>query len=65
MKTELKKYKLKDLLKIKNGQDHKGLHDGCYPVYGSGCYCHERDLYQTFNTAILHFGLLTHYTIRR
>ena len=34
MKTELKKYKLKDLLKIKNGQDHKGLHDGCYPVYG-------------------------------
>ena len=36
MKTELKKYKLKDLLKIKNGQDHKGLHDGCYPVYGSG-----------------------------
>ena len=30
------KYKLKDLLQIKNGRDHKVLNDGQYPVYGSG-----------------------------
>lgn len=29
-------YKLKDLLKIKNGRDHKNLAEGKYPVYGSG-----------------------------
>ena len=33
---ELKKYKLGELLTIKNGKDHKGLSDGIYPVYGSG-----------------------------
>ena len=29
-------YKLSQLLKIKNGSDHKSLEDGEYPVYGSG-----------------------------
>ena len=33
---ELKKYRLGELLTIKNGKDHKGLSDGIYPVYGSG-----------------------------
>ncbi len=33
---ELKRYKLRELLTIKNGQDHKGLPSGRYPVYGSG-----------------------------
>ena len=32
----MKTYKLKDLLTIKNGKDHKALGDGSYPVYGSG-----------------------------
>ena len=32
----LKKYKLKKLLEIKNGKDHKALLNGKYPVYGSG-----------------------------
>lgn len=34
--TQLKKYKLRDLLIIKNGCDHKALKEGEYPVYGSG-----------------------------
>jgi type I restriction enzyme S subunit len=29
-------YKLKDLLSIKNGKDHKALADGDIPVFGSG-----------------------------
>lgn len=32
----MKEYRLKDLLSIKNGRDHKHLKDGEYPVYGSG-----------------------------
>lgn len=32
----MKEYILKDLLKIKNGKDHKNLPDGDIPVYGSG-----------------------------
>ena len=35
---EYKKYKLKELLTIKNGKDHKKLAEGDYPVYGSGGY---------------------------
>lgn len=35
---EYKKYKLKELLTIKNGKDHKQLAEGDYPVYGSGGY---------------------------
>lgn len=33
---EMKKYKLSELLTIKNGCDHKHLEDGDYPVFGSG-----------------------------
>lgn len=32
----MKKYKLSELLEIRNGKDHKALNDGEYPVYGSG-----------------------------
>ena len=32
----MKQFKLKDLLKIKNGRDHKHLKDGTIPVLGSG-----------------------------
>ena len=32
----MNKYKLKDLLSIKNGKDHKELNDGTIPIYGSG-----------------------------
>ena len=32
----MQKYKLSDLLEIKNGRDHKALPDGKYPVFGSG-----------------------------
>lgn len=32
----MKTYKLRELLEIKNGHDHKGLNSGIYPVYGSG-----------------------------
>ena len=33
---EMKKYRLKELLVIKNGRDHKDLKEGYWPVYGSG-----------------------------
>jgi type I restriction enzyme S subunit len=32
----MKEYKVKDLLTIKNGRDHKHLGNGSFPVYGSG-----------------------------
>jgi type I restriction enzyme S subunit len=32
----MKKYRLSELLKIRNGRDHKDLADGDIPVYGSG-----------------------------
>jgi len=32
----MKEYALKDLLKIKNGKDHKSVADGDIPIYGSG-----------------------------
>lgn len=32
----MKEYKLSELLKIKNGKDHKFLPNGKYPVFGSG-----------------------------
>ena len=34
--TEWKLTYLRELITIKNGKDHKALHDGEYPVYGSG-----------------------------
>ena len=33
---ELSNYKLHELIKIKNGKDHKELNKGIYPVFGSG-----------------------------
>ena len=33
---KMKKYKLRELLTIKNGKDHKQLKEGVYPVLGSG-----------------------------
>ena len=33
---EFMKYKLRELIRIKNGKDHKGLNAGTYPVFGSG-----------------------------
>lgn len=32
----MKKYKLSELIEIKNGKDHKDLPNGDYPVFGSG-----------------------------
>jgi len=32
----MKEYFLKDLVKIKNGKDHKTISDGIIPIYGSG-----------------------------
>lgn len=32
----MKEYKIKDLLTIRNGRDHKHLGNGVFPVYGSG-----------------------------
>jgi type I restriction enzyme S subunit len=41
----MKTYLLKDLLKIKNGKDHKHLADGVIPVYGSGGFMRYVDQY--------------------
>ncbi len=32
----MKAFTLKDLIKIKNGKDHKQLKDGAIPILGSG-----------------------------
>jgi type I restriction enzyme S subunit len=32
----MRTYKLKELLSIKNGKDHKGLNNGSIPIFGSG-----------------------------
>lgn len=32
----MKRYKLSELIEIKNGKDHKELPNGVYPVFGSG-----------------------------
>lgn len=50
---EYKKYKLKKLLTIKNGKDHKKLDDGSYPVYGSGGYMRSVDSFLYDDTSIL------------
>lgn len=50
---EYKKYKLKELLTIKNGKDHKKLDIGSYPVYGSGGYMRSVDSFLYDNTSIL------------
>ena len=50
---EYKKYKLKELLTIKNGKDHKKLDNGSYPVYGSGGYMRSVDSFLYDDTSIL------------
>lgn len=50
---EYKKYKLKELLTIKNGKDHKKLDNGSYPVYGSGGYMRSVDSFLYNDTSIL------------
>lgn len=48
-----KKYKLKELLTIKNGKDHKHLSTGLYPVYGSGGVMRFCDSYLYDSPSIL------------
>lgn len=50
---EYKKYKLKELLTIKNGKDHKQLPEGDYPVYGSGGYMRSVNSFLYDRTSIL------------
>lgn len=42
---QTKKYKLRDILKIKNGRDHSFLEEGDYPVIGSGGIMRYADQY--------------------
>ena len=50
---EYKKYKLKELLTIKNGKDHKKLAEGDYPVYGSGGYMRSVNSFLYERTSVL------------
>ena len=50
---EYKKCKLKELLIIKNGKDHKKLAEGDYPVYGSGGYMRSVNSFLYDRTSIL------------
>lgn len=50
---EYKKYKLKELLTIKNGKDHKKLAEGDYPVYGSGGYMRSVNSFLYDRTSVL------------
>ena len=52
-KTGSTTYKLKDLLKIKNGKDHKALGNGTIPVYGSGGIMRYADSYLYDKASIL------------
>ena len=49
----MKEYKVKDLLTIKNGRDHKHLGDGLFPVYGSGGIMRYADDYLYDKPSIL------------
>jgi len=51
--TETTTYKLKDLLNIKNGKDHKSLGNGSIPVYGSGGIMRYADSYLYEKASIL------------
>lgn len=48
-----KKWKLKELLTIKNGKDHKKLAEGAYPVYGSAGYMRSVNSFLYDKTSIL------------
>ncbi len=49
----MQKFKLKELLEIKNGKDHKTLSNGNYPVYGSGGIIRYGDKYLYDKPSIL------------
>ena len=49
----MNEYRLKDLVKIKNGRDHKNLAEGVYPVYGSGGLMRMVDSYLYDKESIL------------
>ncbi|MBD3727679.1 MAG: restriction endonuclease subunit S, partial [Moraxella osloensis] len=49
----MNEHRLKDLVKIKNGQDHKSLADGAYPVFGSGGLMRTVDSYLYDKESIL------------
>ena len=49
----MKEYKVKDLLTIKNGRDHKHLGNGSFPVYGSGGIMRYADDYLYDKPSIL------------
>lgn len=49
----MQKFKLKELLEIKNGKDHKTLSNGNYPVYGSGGIIRYVDKYLYDKPSIL------------
>ena len=50
---ERKKYKLSDLLTIKNGKDYKHLEEGNIPVFGSGGYMLSRSSFLYDKPSIL------------
>jgi len=51
--SELKKYKLSDVVEIKYGKDHKHLVDGDIPVYGSGGIMRYAEIYLYDKESIL------------
>jgi len=53
MREGWESYKLKDLLEIKYGKDHKKLKDGKYPLYGSGGIMRYVDEYLYNDESIL------------
>lgn len=59
--TNLKEYKLSDLMEIKYGKDHKHLADGDYPVFGSGGIMRyvEKSIYEEETILIPRKGTLS------
>jgi type I restriction enzyme S subunit len=59
--SECKEYKLKELMQIKYGKDHKHLADGIYPLYGSGGIMRfvEKPLYEEESILIPRKGTLS------
>ena len=49
----MKEYRLRELLTIRNGRDHKELKDGKYPVFGSGGIMRYADSYLYDGPSIL------------
>lgn len=59
--TNLKEYKLSDLMEIKYGKDHKHLADGSYPLFGSGGIMRyvEKSIYEEESILIPRKGTLS------